>query len=143
MYKTLPEAKQALTENQNGLNSLSKGDVTELKSLSKPPVVVLKVLSAVYKLLNPETKKSEITWQKCKAMMAEMNFLLYLTQTKNVSSKTYDDLLEFTADPELKPEFVRKVSAAAAGMMQWVHALMEKHRIEKCIEHLESKTSLE
>lgn len=143
MYKTLPEAQQALKDCKTGLNSLTKGDVVELKSLAKPPVVVSKVMAAVYKLLNPDAKTRDISWQKCKAMMADMNFLLYCQQTKSVNSKTYDSLLEFTADPNLKTEFVRAKSAAAAGMMQWVHALMEKHRIEKCIEHLENKTSLE
>merc|ERR1712179_777503 len=101
MHQTIPEAKLALQSLEKSIK-LNKSDITELKSLHKPPTVVVKVVSAVYKLLNPLAKTSEITWEKCKAMMAEPAFLyVSLASVKHIDASVYDGLLEFTSDKNL------------------------------------------
>jgi len=143
MYETIDQAKLALSKAEKQQNCLKKSDITELKAMSAPPQTVIKVLSAVHKIFNPEVKTSFIDWSVCKKMLADPNLLYRLAATKNVDKNAYDAVVEFTVDPELNVDCVKKVSAAAAGFMEWVHAVMQTYRIQRVIEGMEKATSLE
>ena len=144
MYETIDQAKLALSNAEKQQNCLKKADISELKAMSAPPQTVIKVVSAVYKMFNPEVRTSSIDWKVCKKMLADPNLLYRLAATKNVDKNAYDAVVEFTVDPELKDvDGIIKNSAAAGSCMQWVHAVMETYRIQRVIEGMEKATSLE
>merc|ERR1712127_1158849 len=143
MYETIDQAKLALSNAEKQQNCLKKADISELKAMSAPPQTVIKVVSAVYKMFNPEVRTSSIDWKVCKKMLADPNLLYRLVATKNLDKKAYDAVVEFTVDPELNIDAIRKNSAAAASFMIWVKAVMETYRIRRVIEGMEKATSLE
>ena len=58
------------------IETVKKGEVTELKSLNSPPVLVKEVLEQVLILLN----KSDLSWKGAKNEMASPNFLRRFSQ---------------------------------------------------------------
>eukprot|EP00933_Yihiella_yeosuensis_P031441 TRINITY_DN24_c0_g1_i1.p1 TRINITY_DN24_c0_g1~~TRINITY_DN24_c0_g1_i1.p1 ORF type:complete len:772 (+),score=147.93 TRINITY_DN24_c0_g1_i1:84-2399(+) len=103
---------------------ISRHDITELKSLSKPPQIVKELLVAVSILLGGEEK---LDWRGCKMMVADVQFLKKLVSL-NVANIPPRCLIQAKAMVQLhslNPGNVRRISAAAAGLAAWVLQVLE------------------
>ena len=70
----LKKAEPALIAAQSALNTLNKGNLTELKSFGSPPPAVINVTGAVMVLLAPNGKiPKDRSWLKAKNMMSKVD----------------------------------------------------------------------
>ena len=71
----LAKAEPALNAAEAALNTLNKGNLTELKSFGKPPPAVINVTAAVMVLRAPSNKiPKDRSWNNAKIMMAKVNY---------------------------------------------------------------------
>jgi len=128
---------KALNAAKSALDCIRKTDITEVKSLSKPPELVKLVMEAVCVLFGISAKKSDDYWASAKQLLADGAFLSRL--------KSYD---KDHINPEImstirskyisNPEFVNiprvtKVSRAGAHFCKWVINMEKYDRLLKCI----------
>lgn len=99
-------------------SNISKGDIVELKSLSKPPVMVKRTLSAVSILLMGEESK----WLQ---MVSDVGFLKKLMNfdIDRIPEPAWSKLQCFIDDEDFTPCRVKRTSKAAASLCEWVHAV--------------------
>jgi dynein heavy chain, axonemal len=111
--KDLDEALPAFASALKALDSLDKKDITEIKSFSKPPDMVMTVMEAVCIL-----KGLKPTWEDSKKLLNDSNFLSSLASydKDNIPYKTIKALQKYLTNPEFVPERVQKVSAAARSL---------------------------
>ncbi|XP_078053365.1 dynein heavy chain 2, axonemal kl-2 [Augochlora pura] len=119
----LETVEPALNEAMKALDSLSKKDISEIRSFTRPPPKVEMVMEAVMIL-----KTSEPTWAESKRQLADVNFLLTLRDfdKDHISDRTLRAIARYTSNPEFDPEKVGMVSIAAKSLCIWVIA-MEKY----------------
>ena len=130
------------------LDALSKKDISEIRSFSRPPPKVEMVMEAVMIL-----KTSEPSWAESKRQLADVNFLNTVRNiavaplardiaaspcTRNarlqlrnfdkdhISDRTLRAISRYTSNPEFDAEKVGAVSIAAKSLCIWVIA-MEKY----------------
>eukprot|EP00730_Choanoeca_flexa_P002353 TRINITY_DN11019_c0_g1_i1.p1 TRINITY_DN11019_c0_g1~~TRINITY_DN11019_c0_g1_i1.p1 ORF type:complete len:1435 (+),score=328.02 TRINITY_DN11019_c0_g1_i1:91-4305(+) len=127
----LDEALPALEAAMNALNSLNKGDITEIKSYSKPPDVVEMVMEAVMVL-----RKSKPEWSEAKRQLGDTNFIKQLIDfdKNNMSDKVLKKIRTYVVKPEFDPDVVGRVSNAARSLCMWVRAMDVYGRIFKVVE---------
>jgi len=112
----------AIIEKQRGMSNveinISKGALDELKSFSKPPVMVIRTLSAVSVLLVDEEGK----WSQ---MVSDVGLLTKLMNFDigSVPESAWLKLQCFIDDEDFVPCKVKRSSKAAASLCQWVHAV--------------------
>ncbi len=71
--RDLAKAEPALKAASEALNTLNKGNLTELKSFGKPPPAVVNVTAAVMVLLAPSSKiPKDRSWNQSKIMMSKV-----------------------------------------------------------------------
>jgi len=116
------EASLLLKQAQEGLNTIRKADICELKALANPPVMVIKVMAAVQLALG----RKDTSWQASKATLHEMTFLdqLIRNEPANLSDTNLRRLEAFLKDPFFNVDIVKKSSGAAAGLCCWVIAVV-------------------
>merc|ERR1712185_801032 len=87
-----------------GLNGLKKGDITEIKSLSKPPSTVKLVMEAVCVALGEEPD-----WASAKRVLGDPNLLRRLRafDKDRAPAAVVAKLAEYTARPDFAPERVK------------------------------------
>eukprot|EP01135_Chromosphaera_perkinsii_P008680 Nk52_evm13s1444 gene=Nk52_evmTU13s1444 len=122
--KDLAAAEPALIAAEEALNTLNKGNLTELKSFGQPPDAVVNVVAAVYVLMSPPGKISkDRSWKTTKGMMAKVDqFLeaLISYDKENIHQSNLQALQPYLKDPEFDPDFIKAKSLAAAGLCSWV-----------------------
>eukprot|EP01043_Picozoa_sp_COSAG02_P067298 COSAG02_NODE_10768_length_1861_cov_20.941544_2_plen_392_part_01 len=103
-----------------GINSLSKAAVVELKSFAAPPHAVKLVMEAVCILLGCTP-----SWAESKKLLGDTSFLGKLASfdRDGVPAARLRKLRKYVRLPELHLDAVKKVSAAAEGLMKWVLAV--------------------
>jgi dynein heavy chain, axonemal len=118
--KDLDEALPAMERAVAALNSLTKGDITEVKSFNKPPTLVRTVMEAVCMLLGQSTN-----WDTAKKVLGQHNFMEQLINFNkdNIDERTHSILKKYTLDPQFEPEIVGNVSKAARGLCMWCRAI--------------------
>lgn len=72
----LKEALPALEAARIALNSLDKGDITEIRSFATPPAAVQTICECIAIIKGLK----EISWSSAKSMMSESGFLKGLTE---------------------------------------------------------------
>ncbi|XP_017886409.1 dynein heavy chain 2, axonemal [Ceratina calcarata] len=119
----LATVEPALNEAMKALDALSKKDISEIRSFTRPPPKVEMVMEAIMIL-----KNSEPSWAESKRQLADVNFLLTLRDfdKDNISDRTLRAISKYTSNPEFDPEKVGVVSVAAKSLCMWVVA-MEKY----------------
>ncbi|XP_031370853.1 dynein heavy chain 2, axonemal [Apis dorsata] len=119
----LATVEPALNEAMKALEALSKKDISEIRSFTRPPPKVEMVMEAVMIL-----KNSEPSWAESKRQLADVNFLATLRDfdKDNISDRTLRAISKYTSNPEFVPEKVGLVSVAAKSLCMWVIA-MEKY----------------
>ncbi|XP_076240945.1 dynein heavy chain 2, axonemal kl-2 [Calliopsis andreniformis] len=119
----LETVEPALNEAMKALDALSKKDISEIRSFTRPPPKVEMVMEAVMIL-----KNSEPSWAESKRQLADVNFLNTLRDfdKDHISDRTLRAISRYTSNPEFEPEKVGMVSIAAKSLCIWVIA-MEKY----------------
>ncbi|XP_053977121.1 dynein axonemal heavy chain 2 [Hylaeus volcanicus] len=119
----LATVEPALNEAMKALDALSKKDISEIRSFTRPPPKVEMVMEAVMIL-----KNSEPSWAESKRQLADVNFLNTLRDfdKDHISDRTLRAIARYTSNPEFDAEKVGQVSIAAKSLCIWVIA-MEKY----------------
>lgn len=129
----LVKAEPALQAAQEALNTLNKGNLTELKSFGSPPGVVTNVTGAVMVLLAPKGKvPKDRSWKATKIIMAKVDgFLdaLINYDKENIHPEVMKAIQPYLKNPEFEPDFVRSKSAAAAGLCAWVINIIKFYEV--------------
>ena len=132
--RDLAAAEPALLAAQDALNTLNKGNLTELKSFGSPPPAVQKVAAAVMVLLAPGGKvPKDRSWKAVKAgpMGKVDQFLdnLINYDKENIPETCLKAIQPYLDDAEFEPEYIRAKSSAAAGMCSWCVNIVQFYRI--------------
>jgi len=121
--RDLAKAEPALKAAEQALNTLNKGNLTELKSFGKPPPAVVNVAAAVMVLCAPSAKiPKDRSWNQAKIMMAKVDqFLdsLINFDKENIAPSNLTAVKPYINDKEFDPDFIRNKSFAAAGLCAW------------------------
>jgi dynein heavy chain len=136
--RDLDEALPALDAAVESLNSLSKNDVIEVRSMQRPPEGVKLVMEAVciMKGVKPKKadgdkpgKKIDDYWEPGRVLLSDpQKFLdsLFDFEKENISEPTILKIKPYIDSPEFQVSVIARVSKAATSMCQWVRA-MEKY----------------
>ncbi|XP_071580099.1 dynein axonemal heavy chain 2 [Temnothorax nylanderi] len=116
----LATVEPALNEAIKALETLSKKDLSEIKSFTHPPPKVEMVMEAVMIL-----KNSEPTWAEAKRQLSDVNFINTLRDfdKDHISDRVLRTIAKYTSNPEFDPIKVGVVSAAAKSLCMWVIAM--------------------
>jgi len=141
--RDLDAAIPALNKAEKALNSITKGQVSEIKALKKPPENIKMTLSAVMIMLGekpvkvPGEKPGEKIldyWPTAQTVMSDGGFLQRLVtyDKDNIQPEIISKIRsEYISLEQFKPEIVEKSSAAAKGMCTWVCAMDVYEKVEK------------
>ncbi|XP_068978772.1 dynein axonemal heavy chain 2 [Bombus flavifrons] len=126
----LATVEPALNEAMKALDALSKKDIAEIRSFTRPPPKVEMVMEAVMIL-----KTSEPSWTESKRQLADVNFLNTLRDfdKDNISDRTLRQISRYTSNPEFEPEKVGLVSVAAKSLCIWVIAMEEYGKLYRIV----------
>lgn len=76
-FEDLSRAEPALKAAEEALNTLNKDNLTEMKSFSKPPAMVVSVMSAVLCLMAPKGKiPRDRSWAAARGLMGKVEAFL-------------------------------------------------------------------
>uniref|UniRef100_K3WFJ4 Uncharacterized protein n=1 Tax=Globisporangium ultimum (strain ATCC 200006 / CBS 805.95 / DAOM BR144) TaxID=431595 RepID=K3WFJ4_GLOUD len=142
----LAEAIPALENAVKALQTLTKGDITEIKAMKKPPDGVKLVMEAVCIMMNVAplkvkdpnggTKKIDDYWVPAqKNLLSDTRFLQNLLEydKDNISPDAMEKVIPYAANPDFSAEKIRKASVAASGLCSWVHAMVVYDRVAKVV----------
>ncbi|KNE63057.1 hypothetical protein AMAG_08223 [Allomyces macrogynus ATCC 38327] len=144
--RDLDEALPALAAALESLNSLSKNDVIEVRSMQRPPEGVKLVMEAVciMKGLKPKKvdgdkpgKKVDDYWEVGKSMLSEpAKFLdsLMTFDKDNISEAVITKIKPYIENPDFAVEVISKVSKAATSICAWVRAMEKYYWVSRSIE---------
>ncbi|XP_073391166.1 uncharacterized protein [Physcomitrium patens] len=128
--RDLNAALPALNAALAALNSLNKNDITEIKSFSKPPLLVLTTMEAVCILFGQKPD-----WDTAKKVMSDTGFIKSLIEfdKDNISEVMQKKLSVYINNPNFLPEFVVKQSKAATSLCMWVRAMDVYANVSKVV----------
>ncbi|CEG43665.1 axonemal dynein heavy chain [Plasmopara halstedii] len=142
----LAEAIPALENAVKALQTLTKGDITEIKAMKKPPDGVKLVMEAVcimmrvppVKIKDPAggTKKVDDYWAPAqKTLLGDTRFLQNLLEydKDNIPVEAMEKVRPYALNPDFQAEKIRKASVAASGLCSWVHAMVVYDRVAKIV----------
>jgi dynein heavy chain len=131
---------------EKALKSLKKADIVEVKNFKLPPHGVVVTMEAVCMMLGVAgtKKKDEKTGKKVmdfwevskKKVLANPKFLedLLAYDRDHIDPEIVAKVTEFCKRDDFTPPVVKKASVAAAGLCQWVHAMMSYDSVAKVVE---------
>ncbi|RLN75627.1 hypothetical protein BBJ28_00023466 [Nothophytophthora sp. Chile5] len=138
----LAEAIPALENAVKALQTLTKGDITEIKAMKKLPDGVKLVMEAVcimmrvppVKVKDPAggTKKVNDYWGPAqKSLLGETRFPQDLLEydKDNFPVEAMEKMRPYAANPDFQAEKIRKASVAVSGLCSWVHAMVVYDRV--------------
>ncbi|XP_067673689.1 dynein beta chain, ciliary-like [Haliotis asinina] len=135
----LAKAEPALLAAKEALNTLNKGNLTELKSFGTPPGAVVNVTAAVMCLLAPGGKvPKDRSWKAAKSsVMAKVDqFLENLINydKDNIPEACLKAVQPYLSDQEFNPDFIRNKSFAASGLCSWVINIVSYYEVYCTVE---------
>ena len=119
--RDLDRALPALESAVKALNSLTKADITEVKSFTNPPGAVRVVMEAVCVLLGEKE-----TWENAKKLLSRSDFMDLLTgyDKDNIPESRLKKLRkQYINAEEMQVEVIQKVSKAGTGLCLWARAM--------------------
>lgn len=143
--RDLDEAIPALEAAVESLNSLSKNDVIEVRSMQRPPEGVKLVIEAVciMKGIKPKKidgdkpgKKVDDYWEPGKALLADpQKFLdsLLNFDKDNISESTIQKIKPYIDSPDFQVSVISRVSKAATSMCQWCRAMEKFYWVSRSV----------
>ncbi|KAI9209204.1 dynein heavy chain and region D6 of dynein motor-domain-containing protein, partial [Polychytrium aggregatum] len=144
--RDLDEALPALDAAVESLNSLSKNDIIEVRSMQRPPEGVKLVIEAVciMKQIKPKKidgdkpgKKIDDYWEPGKALLSEpQKFLdsLFNFDKDNIPEHIITKIKPYIDSPEFQVSVISRVSKAATSMCQWVRAMEKYYWVSRTVE---------
>ncbi|RHY69886.1 hypothetical protein DYB34_005651 [Aphanomyces astaci] len=139
-----PEALlQAMEAAQNALNSLTKSNISELKSLSKPPencVLVMKCVLLILGIPGPSDTTSLKEWWEVgkRKLLSNPNILEALNVgcdfpaivvSPATTRAAIPQVLDLLADPALDPPLIRNISQAIWSFCLWARCYLIAHQL--------------
>eukprot|EP00762_Andalucia_godoyi_P002900 ANDGO_04168.mRNA.1 Dynein beta chain len=119
----LKRAEPAIIAAEAALNTLNKGNLTELKSFKKPTQEVADVLNVVLILLSPKSGVTkDRSWSAAQKAMANVDQFLKTLQTydkENIPAASLQAAQPFLTSPNFNGEYLKSKSSAAAGICEW------------------------
>lgn len=119
--KDLDRALPALESAKKALSSLTKADITEVKSFTNPPTAVRIVMEAVCVLLGEKE-----AWDNAKKVLGRSDFLELLQNydKDNIPESRLKKLRkQYINAEEMQVEVIQKVSKAGLGLCLWARAM--------------------
>ena len=109
---------------------IDKYDIVEVRAYSKPPTMVMTVMSAVCILLGQKTD-----WTTAKLLLGEQGFLKKLVayDHHSVTDRIYERVKKITRHPDFNPTYVGKISKACRSMCAWVLALQHFTEVNRMV----------
>eukprot|EP00835_Amoeboradix_gromovi_P000250 NODE_9_length_47730_cov_0.323718.p1 type:complete len:3222 gc:universal NODE_9_length_47730_cov_0.323718:5948-15613(+) len=119
-YPILESAKKALS-------NISASDITELRSFSKPPMDVQKVVECICILL----KKEDLSWKSSKSMMSNTEFRsnLMSLDCDGLTNGQVHHIDKILKSSDLNIEKMKKTSSAGCGLLDYVFNILQYHSI--------------
>ncbi|EKX45970.1 hypothetical protein GUITHDRAFT_94428 [Guillardia theta CCMP2712] len=141
----LAEALPALDAALQALKSLTKNDITEMKSMKNPPKGVKLVMEGVCIMLQikpdkvmSEDGKTKIDdyWKPSQKLLGEPNFMQQLIEydKDNIPPAVIAKIKTYIALPDFMPNVIEKQSKAATGLCKWVRAMEVYDKVAKVVE---------
>jgi len=132
----LDKALPALENAVKALDSLTKSDITEVKSFAKPPEAVQTVMEAVCIMFGEKTD-----WDSAKKVLGNAAFIDNMKNydKDNIPQPTLVKLRKVLVKEKMQVEVVQKVSKAATGMAMWCHAMSVYADVSKSVEPKKKK----
>jgi len=139
--RDLDEALPALEAAVASLKSLNKGDVTEIRAMTRPPPGVKLVMEAVCIMQGVKPKKVageklgtkvDDYWEPGKSLLQDPGrFLdsLFKYDKDNISADTIDKIEPYISNDEFQPAAIARVSKACTSICQWVRAMHKYHYV--------------
>jgi len=117
----------ALEAAAQALNSLRRDDIIEIRSCVYPPPVVQQVCECVVLLKG----LPDVSWKGAKSVLSDPEFLgtLLALDKDSLRTKQCRQVKAYYHDPAFHIDEAKKVSLAAAGLMQWVKAMTNYHDV--------------
>ena len=139
--EALGEALPALEAAAEALRNINKDDINELKSFANPPKAVNAVTMCVQYLKPTGKENPSAGWAGAKVMMGQGNFLHCLMnyEKDKIKDSWVKPIKKYFKDAEFNVESMKSKSKAAAGMLQWVVAIVKYHEVAKNVEPLRAK----
>jgi dynein heavy chain len=127
--EALAAAVPVLEAAADALQSLKKEEITEIRSFSKPHILVQKVAECVVILRNIK----DVSWKGAKGMMADPRFLSTLIDfdKDGLTDRQVRQVKEYMKDPKFAPDEVMSISSAGAGLLKWVFAMVNYNAVAK------------
>lgn len=127
LAKAMPLYKEAI----GALDTLDRGDITEMKAYANPADEIVLVISAVCLMLD----KKE-TWDEGKKLMnnpTEFISKLKSYDKDNIKESLLKKLKKYTNDPRFEPNAIARKSNAARSLCLWARALDNYSAVVKII----------
>eukprot|EP00002_Diphylleia_rotans_P017763 TRINITY_DN3442_c0_g1_i2.p1 TRINITY_DN3442_c0_g1~~TRINITY_DN3442_c0_g1_i2.p1 ORF type:complete len:3137 (-),score=716.67 TRINITY_DN3442_c0_g1_i2:70-9480(-) len=123
----LPELDAAT----QALASLTKNDITEIRTFAKPPALVQATCECVAILRGVK----DVSWKGAKAMMTSPNFLGELTEMDkdSLTEKQIKQVRDYMKNPKFTVEEMKTISSAGAGLLAWVLAMVNYYSVLKTV----------
>ena len=143
--RDLDEALPLLANALNSLKTLSKSDITEIKSMQRPPEGVKLVIEAVciMKDVKPKKidgdkmgKKIDDYWEPGKQLLNDpTKFIdsLMNYDKDNIPDNIINKIKPYIDNPNFKKEVIERVSKAATSMCLWVRAMEKYYWVSKIV----------
>jgi len=146
--RDLDEALPALAEAVQCLKDLKKADIDEVKSLGRPPVNVVRTLTACCIMFdikpnmvpdpdNPGKKIKDYFKASQQHLLSNANKLLDDMSNydkDNIPHHIITQIEPFYNDPSFTPEIVEKASKACKAMCMWARAMYKYHQVTLVVE---------
>jgi len=135
----LEEAIPALEMAESALANLHKEDITEVKSMAKPPALVMDACLMVV-CLRPTGVKLDETWGDAKKMLADTSLLDKLKRYPKdaITEKMMKSVRKYFKNPKMTVENMKNVSKAGTGLLVWVTAISKYFDVARNVEPLKA-----
>lgn len=143
--RDLDEALPALDAAVESLNSLTKGDIIEVRSMQRPPDGVKLVMEAICIMKNVKPKKIDGDkpgkkvddyWEPGRGLLADpQKFLdsLMNFDKDGIPEAVILKIKPYIESPEFQVAVISRVSKAATSMCQWVRAMEKYYWVAKSV----------
>ena len=139
----LAQAMPMLNKAIAALDTLSAGDISQVKGFSSPPAPVKLVMEAVCickgvkptRVKLPDGKMGDDYWDAAKKMLMDPKFLESLKKydKDNIKAKIIKKIRPYLAKKDFQLKVVKKASKAAYGLCSWVRAMEAYDRVAKVV----------
>ncbi|CAM9217533.1 unnamed protein product, partial [Hapterophycus canaliculatus] len=121
----------ALIRAQAAIDGLTRGDICELRSFSKPPAAVNMAAGALMIALTGQGEPTAAGWLSAKRYMTNVDKLFAAIAGLDLSNLRVSQTRKLEAyirNPAFRPEIVACVSLPASKICAWILGVLEAHR---------------